>query len=88
MCYLKVVEDITLSVVKYIEYEDLSLTFDTEKEEIIMAFDPEKIERIILNLLSNAVKFTPKGGCIWVNIYEREDILVVSHILCFCTFWS
>ncbi len=70
---VKVVEDITLSVAKYIEYENLSLTFDTEKEEIIVAFDPEKIERIILNLLSNAVKFTPKGGCIWVNVYERED---------------
>ena len=75
---VKVVEDITLSVVKYIEYENLSLTFDTEKEEIIMAFDPEKIERSILNLLSNAVKFTPKGGCIWVNIYEREDWVYIS----------
>lgn len=76
---IKVVEDITLSVAKFIEDRNINLIFDTEIEEITVACDPEKIERIILNLLSNAVKFTPKGGAIYVNIYEKEDVIEI-HI--------
>jgi signal transduction histidine kinase len=76
---IKVVEDITLSVAKFIEYRELSLIFDTEVEELTIACDPDKIERIILNILSNAVKFTPKGGSIYVNICERDDMIKI-HI--------
>lgn len=75
---VKIVEDITLSVAKYIESKNLNLIFDTEVEEKIISCDPDKIERIILNLLSNAVKFTPEGGEIHVNIYEGEDRVVIS----------
>jgi signal transduction histidine kinase len=32
----------------------------------------------MLNLLSNAVKFTPKGGDIFVNIYDRADKVIIS----------
>lgn len=74
---IKVVEDITLSVAKFIEDMNINLIFDTEIEELNLACDPDKIERIILNLLSNAVKFTPKGGTIYVNIYEKEDIIEI-----------
>jgi signal transduction histidine kinase len=70
---IKVVEDITLSVAAYIEQRDINLIFDTEIEELTIACDPDKIERIMLNLLSNAIKFTPKGGTIYVNIYEKAD---------------
>jgi signal transduction histidine kinase len=72
------VEDITLSVAKYVEGKDINLIFDTEVEEKIIACDPDKIERIMLNLLSNAVKFTPEGGDIYVNIYEREDKIIIA----------
>lgn len=75
---IKVVEDIALSVAKFVEDRDISLIFDTEVEELSLACDPEKIERIILNLLSNAVKFTPKGGSIYVNIYEQESTVRIS----------
>lgn len=68
-----VVEEITLSVAKYIESQGISLIFDTDVEEKLMAFDSEKIERIMLNLLSNAVKFTPKGGTIEVNLWDLDD---------------
>ncbi|WP_291579911.1 sensor histidine kinase [Clostridium sp. UBA6640] len=67
------IEDITMSVANYIERKNISLIFDTEIEEKTACFDPNKMERIILNLLSNAVKFTPKGGTIYVDIYDEQD---------------
>lgn len=73
-----IVEDITLSVAKYVESGNLSLVFDTEIEEKVISCDPDKIERTILNLLSNAVKFTPKGGEIYVTMYEKEGRVVIS----------
>jgi signal transduction histidine kinase len=72
------VENITLSVAKFIQDKNLSLTFDTEAEEKIIACDPDKIERIILNLLSNAVKFTPAGVNIFVNISMKDEKIFIS----------
>lgn len=68
-----VVEDITSSVVDYIENKGLSIEFDTEVEEKIVNCHLDSMDRIILNLLSNAVKFTPEGGRIFVNIYDEAD---------------
>lgn len=70
---VRIIEDITLSVVDYTKTKDIELIFDTDVEEKIMACDAEKLERIMLNLLSNAIKFTEPGGTIKVNIYDRID---------------
>lgn len=75
---VKIIEDITLSVVEYAENKNISLVFDTEIEEKIIACDPDKIERIILNLLSNAIKFTPNNGSIYVNIYQGTHEIIIS----------
>jgi PAS domain S-box-containing protein len=75
---VKVVEDIALSVVEYVESKGLELIFDTDVEEKYMDFDADKIERIMLNLISNAIKFTKLGGRIYVNIYDKQDTLVIS----------
>ncbi len=75
---VRVVEDITLSVAKYIEDRNIHLVFDTNVEEKIIACDADKIERIILNLLSNAIKFTPEDGSILVNIEKKEGSIVIS----------
>ena len=75
---IKIVEDITLSVANFIEDKNLNLVFDTEIEEKILAVDEDKMERVILNLLSNAVKFTPAGGSIHVNIYDKTDKIIIS----------
>lgn len=69
---VKTVEDITLSVARFMQDKGMNITFDTEVEEAVIACDPDKIERVMLNLLSNAVKFTPKGGSMYVNMYETE----------------
>jgi len=75
---VSVVEDITLSVAEYVENKGIYLEFDTDVEEKVMAFDPDKIERIMLNLLSNAVKFTGDGGCIFVNMMDKGESIVIS----------
>lgn len=75
---VEIIENISLSVSEFIESKGLTLTFDTEVEEKIMACDYYKIERILLNLISNSIKFTPKGGSIFVNIYDKTDFVIIS----------
>lgn len=75
---IKFIEDITMSIVAYVENKGLSITFDTVIEEKIIGCDPNQIERVILNLLSNSIKFTPKGGSILVSIYMRNNITCIS----------
>ena len=75
---INVVESIVLSVADYIESKGISIIFDTEVEETIISCDPNIIERVILNLLSNSIKFTPSGGSIKVNMYYRNDSILIS----------
>lgn len=75
---INIIENIALSVAQYVENRNIELIFDTELEEKIIACDPDKIERIVLNILANSVKFTPEGGQIKVNIYDRIDEIHVS----------
>lgn len=75
---VKIVEDITLSIVEYTNLKNINVIFDTEVEEKLMAFDADMVERIILNLLSNAIKFTEKGGSIYVNIYYDNEEIIIS----------
>lgn len=75
---IKVIEDITLSVVEYAGLKNIDIIFDTETEEKISAFDSEKLERIMLNLLSNSLKFTKSGGRIEVNVYDKEEYILIS----------
>lgn len=70
---VNLVEDITMSIVPYVEEKQINIIFDTEVEELEIRCDPDKIERVILNLLSNAVKFTEVGGNIDVNIALRDN---------------
>lgn len=72
------VEEIALSMKDYIEGNGIELIIDTETEEKIVECDPVEIERCVVNLLSNAVKFTPEGGTIWVNIYDRGGTIQIS----------
>jgi signal transduction histidine kinase len=75
---VKVVEDITLSIVDYAVFKNIEIIFDTEIEEKVIALDQDMIERIMLNLLSNAIKYTGPGGKVWVSIYDREERIAVS----------
>lgn len=75
---VKVVEDITISVAKYIENYGIELIFDTEVEEKCLSCDADQMERIMLNLLSNAIKFTKPGGSIMVNMLDQGESIMIS----------
>ncbi len=70
---IKLTEDITISVIPYVESKNIDIIFDTDCEELEIKCDPDKIERIILNLLSNAIKFTEPGGKIEVSIFTYKN---------------
>lgn len=72
---VKIVEDITMEAVEYVENKGLTITFDTNVEEKIIGVDKDNIERIILNLLSNAVKFSKPNGRIEVQVIDEGDIV-------------
>ncbi|MBX7421071.1 PAS domain S-box protein [Clostridium chauvoei] len=75
---VKIVEDITLSVVELVENKGITLIFDTNIEEKIIACDYDKIERIMLNLLSNATKYTQENGEIFVKVKCTEEGIMIS----------
>lgn len=76
---ISIIEDITISVVEYVENKNIDIIFDTDSEDIIIACDPNAIERVMLNLLSNAIKYTScEDGKIVVNIKTTEDNIEVS----------
>ncbi|AAK78879.1 PAS domain S-box-containing protein [Clostridium acetobutylicum] len=74
---VSVIEDITMSVIEFVKSKGIDIVFDTDVEEKFMPVDSDKIERVMLNLLSNAVKFTPKGGKITVNVYDKNDSIQI-----------
>lgn len=75
---VNIIEDISLSVVPYLQNKNISLIFDTDVEEKFMACDPDKMERIMLNLISNAFKFTNLNGTIHVTLKDLNDHIVIS----------
>lgn len=77
---VNLVEEITLSIVPYVENKDIRVIFDTFIEELEIRCDPDNIERIMLNLLSNAVKFTPKGGNILVQMDADDNWVVIKVV--------
>lgn len=75
---VKTIEDITMSVVDYAKFKNITIVFDTDIEDKITAFDSEKFERIMLNILSNAIKFTKAEGVINVNIYDKGNYILLK----------
>ncbi|MBC2397682.1 PAS domain S-box protein [Clostridium tetanomorphum] len=75
---VSIIENITMSVVKYAKIKGIQITFDTDVEEKVIACDVEKLQRILLNLLSNAIKFTDYGGDIFVNIRDKTNYIEIS----------
>lgn len=72
------IEELVQSVADFAKSKNIDIIFDTEVEEKSIAFDEEKTERIMLNLLSNAIKFTDENGSIFVNIYDKGELIDIS----------
>ena len=75
---INLVENVTLSVVPYVEAKKINIMFDTEVEELEIKCDPDEIERVMLNLISNAIKFNKIGGDIFINISVNEKWVEIS----------
>jgi signal transduction histidine kinase len=67
------VEEITGSVAEYALSKEIAVVYNSDTEKKVINCDPDQIERIILNLLSNSIKFTPAGGKVFVNVYDKGE---------------
>lgn len=70
---VKVVEDITETIIDFAASNNIEVIFDTENEEIYTAIDKTSIERIMLNLLSNSIKSINNSGRIVVDCKNDDD---------------
>lgn len=64
----------------YIDYaanRGVTLKYHYDKA-IEMDFVPDYVNKVMSNLVSNALKFTPNGGNISVNLYQRGDRLHID----------
>jgi len=46
--------------------------------ELSIKGDPARLQQVFWNLLSNAVKFTPRGGCVDVQLVSKDAQLEIS----------
>ena len=74
---IKVVEDITDTIIDFAAASNIEIIFDTEEEEVYTAIDKRSIERIMLNLLSNAIKSIRNGGTIFVNCRNDSENIYI-----------
>ena len=74
---VNIIEEVTLSVVKYTQLKNINILFDTNKEEHIIACDANMIEKALLNLLSNAIKFSNPDSCVYVNLLIHDDAIEI-----------
>lgn len=70
--------------IMFVEYknkgQDINRNFHLSysKESIYVHVDEVLFTQVFNNLISNAIKFTHDGGNIWVNIEEKDNLVVVS----------
>lgn len=74
---VSIIEDVTLSTVKYAKMKGITVTFESNIEEKIIGCDAYLLERVMLNLISNAIKYTNTNGEIKVYIEDCNDSIII-----------
>lgn len=77
---VSLIENITSSVIPYVESNTINIIFDTTIEELLIKCDSDSIERIMLNLLSNSIKYSNKNGNILVCLDADSDFITIKVI--------
>ena len=75
---IHVIEQVTRSVKPLFEESDIRLHLSYPPKQLLLAADRTRLEQALTNILSNAVKFTPKGGSIWIEVIEKDEIVQIS----------
>lgn len=47
-------------------------------KSIILKVDPNKIGRVFENIISNAVKYSTEGSTIHIEVFEKNDGVIIS----------
>lgn len=75
---VSIVEEISLSIVRFAETKGVEIIFDTDIEEKYTTCDPDIIERILLNLISNALKFSSRDSSILISIIGCDNEVIIK----------
>ena len=54
------------------------LMFQAEPLEIVGLFDPPRMQRVLDNLLGNAIKYSPKGGCVRLEVAASDGWATIA----------
>ena len=63
-----------------VNYPDHTFSIKKNTENTSVLGDYDKLTQVFNNLLSNAVKYSPDGGEVNVNVYEKEHTLCVDVV--------
>ncbi|SHJ33343.1 Signal transduction histidine kinase [Arenibacter nanhaiticus] len=74
------IKDIAYGFKEHAKYKGISLKETYAELPEALWFDTQRLEHIVYNLLSNAIKFTPKDGCIDldVSICEKRKYILIK----------
>jgi signal transduction histidine kinase len=73
-----VIDEAVSDVVSLARAKDQTVRTDVPANVKPICTDPQKLYIVVSNLLSNAIKFTPPGGRIEVQAFERGDAVQIS----------
>lgn len=69
------------NIVEYVQPQVRSknqiLEFILQDNLPLIEADPVRLKQIIMNVLSNSLKFTPRNGTIKLNIFHKENSLII-----------
>lgn len=71
-------KDIAFSFSEQARFKDIEIVQKYPKDNINLWYDKDKIEHVMYNLISNAFKFTPKKGCISLNVSLLDSVVEIS----------